>query len=331
MRSASLSRARAAGSSRRWRSGLRSRSWPSRSPSRPRGRGQRAQGDRDRVRGAGPVLAPGAGAAPRGLRLGAWAVGEDGSTRRLGDYREATCSPFGRFVGAAGRTSSPRSSRTAISGGSSPAGRPSAAVGRHGNRHEDRLPLGRPHPRGRGRLDRRPGAHAGRGGRGFPARSACSPWRVRAASRSSTPSGDKPGGRRVAADSLVWSADGTRLLALRGGRYTVLSPAGEVRRRARPQMPPSLRAAMPLPSCAARRRAASSPSAVACASRGRAPSATRPGRPTAAGSLFPGPTPTSSSSSAPGPRRIEAAANVSAQFERASSPRVAGWCPAGQP
>ena len=33
---------------------------------------------------------------------------------------------------------------------------------------------------------------------------------------------------RVAADSLVWSADGTRLLALRGGRYTVLSPAGEV-------------------------------------------------------------------------------------------------------
>ncbi|MEX1356985.1 MAG: hypothetical protein WD981_00025, partial [Gaiellaceae bacterium] len=29
---------------------------------------------------------------------GAWAVSRDGSKRRLGDYREASCSPFGRFV-----------------------------------------------------------------------------------------------------------------------------------------------------------------------------------------------------------------------------------------
>jgi len=32
---------------------------------------------------------------------GAWAVSRDGSKRRLGDYREASCSPFGRFVVAA--------------------------------------------------------------------------------------------------------------------------------------------------------------------------------------------------------------------------------------
>jgi len=33
---------------------------------------------------------------------GAWAVAEDGAKRRLGDYRDASCSPFGRFVVAAG-------------------------------------------------------------------------------------------------------------------------------------------------------------------------------------------------------------------------------------
>jgi hypothetical protein len=32
---------------------------------------------------------------------GAWAVARDGSKRRLGDYREAACSPFGRFIVAA--------------------------------------------------------------------------------------------------------------------------------------------------------------------------------------------------------------------------------------
>jgi hypothetical protein len=32
---------------------------------------------------------------------GAWAVSQDGSKRRLGDYRAAACSPFGRFVVAA--------------------------------------------------------------------------------------------------------------------------------------------------------------------------------------------------------------------------------------
>jgi outer membrane protein assembly factor BamB len=33
---------------------------------------------------------------------GAWVVSEDGSKRLLGDYREASWSPFGRYVGAAG-------------------------------------------------------------------------------------------------------------------------------------------------------------------------------------------------------------------------------------
>jgi hypothetical protein len=33
---------------------------------------------------------------------GAWLVSRDGSKRRLGDYRQAACSPFGRFVAAAG-------------------------------------------------------------------------------------------------------------------------------------------------------------------------------------------------------------------------------------
>jgi hypothetical protein len=35
---------------------------------------------------------------------GAWVVGEDGSKRVLGDYREASWSPFGRFVVATGRS-----------------------------------------------------------------------------------------------------------------------------------------------------------------------------------------------------------------------------------
>ena len=45
---------------------------------------------------------------PAGGRLlvvadsGAWVVSRDGSKRRLGDYRDVSCSPFGRFVVAAG-------------------------------------------------------------------------------------------------------------------------------------------------------------------------------------------------------------------------------------
>ena len=37
---------------------------------------------------------------------GAWVVDEDGSKRLLGGYREASWSPFGRFVVASRRTSS---------------------------------------------------------------------------------------------------------------------------------------------------------------------------------------------------------------------------------
>ena len=50
---------------------------------------------------------------------GVWVVQEDGSRRLLGDYREATWSPFGRFVAATRENSSPRSSRTATCGGRS--------------------------------------------------------------------------------------------------------------------------------------------------------------------------------------------------------------------
>jgi hypothetical protein len=47
---------------------------------------------------------PALDALPGGGRVlaGAWVVDADGSTRRLGDYREASWSPYGRFVVAAG-------------------------------------------------------------------------------------------------------------------------------------------------------------------------------------------------------------------------------------
>ena len=331
MRSASLSRARAAGSSRRWRSGLRSRSWPSRSPP---GRAvvdsvRKAIGIESAEQALFSLPAPG-----RLLVVSDSGRGRSARTAPRDAWATTAKRPAPRS--AASSALRAERARRARAGRRSPveAPRPDVRAPRWGGTATDtriaylsggliRVVAG--DSTGDRALMRR----ARR--RGFPARSACSPWRVRAGSRSSTPSGDKPGGRRVAADSLVWSADGTRLLALRGGRYTVLSPAGEVPTTGEASDAALLRAAMPLPSCAARRRAASSPSAVACASRGRAPSATRPGRPTAAGSLF-------LARRRPArlrPRRPDRGGSrprpTSRPSSSASSPRVAGWCPASQP
>ena len=85
-------------------------SWPARSPPtrtavprlHPRGGG----GHRART---GPLLAAKA-VDPLLVESadGVWVVQADGSKRRLGDWREASWSPFGRFVVVAGRTSWPR-------------------------------------------------------------------------------------------------------------------------------------------------------------------------------------------------------------------------------
>jgi hypothetical protein len=135
---------------------------------------------------------------------------------------------------------------------------------------------------------------------------------------------------RVPASTLAWSADGTRLLALDAGRYTVLSAAGKV-------------------------LATGDASSAAFAPGGHALALVRR---TATGSelyvdgrlRFQGTGTFGDVTWSPdarwfavswpeadqlvfvratGKRRIVAAANVSAQFDSASHPRVSGWCPAG--
>ena len=72
---------------------------------------------------------------------GAWVVEEDGSKRLLGRYREASWSPFGRFVVARARTSWSRSTRRRRALVARPAGRPLPALGRHRDGHAHRLSL----------------------------------------------------------------------------------------------------------------------------------------------------------------------------------------------
>ena len=264
---------------------------------------------------------------------GAWAVGEDGSQRRLGDYREATCSPFGRFVAVAGPTQ-----LAALE----PNGDVRWKLARPGVRAPDwggTLTDTRIAYISRGRV--RVVAGDGTGDRALvPGRAAA--WlpgsvRLLAVAGPSGVSLVDANTRRtrwtapVRAEKVAWSADGTRLLALGAGRYTVLSPAGKV-----------------LSTGAA--------SDAAFAPRGHALAVVRR---TEAGSelsvdgrlRFQGTGTFTDATWSPdgrwlavswpeadqlvfvraaGPRRIEAAANVSAQFESASPPRVSGWCPAGQ-
>ena len=264
---------------------------------------------------------------------GAWAVAEDGSARRIGDYNEATCSPFGRFVAAAGpnelaalepngdlRWKLPRPDVRAPRWGGTATDTRIAYVSRKfvrvvaGDSTGDRALMP-----GRAAAWLPGSVHllAVAGPRGVSLVDA-----ERRRTRWTAP---------VAADTLAWSADGTRLLALRAGRYAVLSPAGKV-------------------------LATGAASSAAFAPRGRALALVRR---TATGSelavggrvRFQGTGTFRDATWSPdgrwlavswpeadqlvfvraaGPRRIAAAANVSAQFESASPPRLAGWCPAGQ-
>ena len=263
---------------------------------------------------------------------GAWAVGLDGSERRLGDYRDATCSPFGRFVAAVGQNQ-----LVALE--------PDGDV---------RWKLARPRVRspawggtltdtriayisgGRVRVV----AGDGTGDRALvPGRAAAwVPGSVRLLAVAG-PSGvslvDVDAGRRrwtapVQAGRLAWSADGTRLLALGAGRYTVLSAVGKVLATGAA----SSAAFAPRGHALAVVRRAATGSELAVDGRLRfqgtgtfADTSWSPdGRwvavswPEADQLLF---------VRAVGPRTIRAVANVSSQFESTSPPRLAGWCPAG--
>ena len=264
---------------------------------------------------------------------GAWAVAEDGSERHLGDYRDATCSPFGRFVVVA-------------------APNQLAALEPDG---DVRWKLARPGVRAPdwgGTLTDTRIAYVSRGlvrvvagdGTGdrplMPGRAAA--WfpgsvRLLAVARPRGVSLVDADGRRtrwtarVPAARLAWSADGTRLLALGAGRYTLLSAAGKV-------------------------LATGDASSASFAPHGHALALVRR---TATGSelavrgrlRFQGTGTFEDATWSPdgrwlavswreadqlvfvraaGPRRIVAAANVSAQFDSASPPRVSGWCPADQ-
>ena len=161
---------------------------------------------------------------------GAWAVAEDGSQRRLGDYDEVGCSPFGRFVVAA---------------------RPSelAALEPDG---DVRWKLSRPGIRAPvwgGTLNDTRIAYVSRGvvrvvaGNGIGDRAltagraaAWSPGSVRllaVATASRVSLFDVERSRmlwsaRLSARSVAWSADGTRILALGAGGYAVLATSGRV-------------------------------------------------------------------------------------------------------
>jgi hypothetical protein len=262
---------------------------------------------------------------------GAWVVAEDGSKRRLGDYLDAGCSPFGRFVTAAGQNE-----LVALE--------PDGDV---------RWKLSRPAvraPRWGGTLSDTRIAYVSRGtvsvvaGDGTNDRALtagrATAWRpgsvrllaVAAAGRVSlfdVQRGEALWSASVQATSLAWSADGTRLLALRAGRYTILSSAGEVLTRGA-----SLTAAFAPDGHAlaiARRTATGSELVVGGRLRFQ-------GTGTFSGATW-SPDGRWVAVSWPeadqlvlvrasGPRKIEAAANLSRQFESTSFPRLTGWCPA---
>jgi hypothetical protein len=262
---------------------------------------------------------------------GAWAVAEDGSKRRLGDYAQAACSPLGRFVVVARATEL-------------------AALEPDG---DVRWKLARPEvksPRWGGTpTDTRVAyvsggtvrviAGDGTGDRPL-ARGHATAWRpgsVRLLAVA-TPDGvavfDTSSGRRVwraavRARGLDWSPDGTRLLALTEGGYALLSASGRVLERGA-----ALAAAFgPRGHAVALVRSTRDGSELVVRGRSRfggtgtfgAVAWSPDGRwlavawPDADQLVF---------VSAAGPRRIEAASNLAAQFESTAAPRLEGWCAA---
>ena len=73
---------------------------------------------------------------------GVWVVRPDGSKRLLGRYREASWSPFGRFVVAAraNELAALDPSTGELRWSLARPARPAPALGRHARRHADRVP-----------------------------------------------------------------------------------------------------------------------------------------------------------------------------------------------
>jgi hypothetical protein len=262
---------------------------------------------------------------------GAWAVAQDGSKRRLGNYAQAACSPLGRFVAVA------RANELAAL---EPDGdvrwklaRPGARSPRWGGTTTDT------------RIAYVSGGTvrvvAGDGtGDGPLAPGRAVAWRPGSMRllAVATPDGvgvfDASSGRRVwraavRARGLDWSADGTRLLALTEGGYALLSASGRVLERG-------------------------AATAAAFGPRGHAVAFVRPtrdgselvvrGRSRFHGTGTFGAVAWSPDGrwlalawpdadqlvfvSSAGPRRIEAASNLAGQFESATAPRLEAWCAA---
>jgi len=261
---------------------------------------------------------------------GAWAVADDGSERRLGEYGDAGCSPFGRFVAAVGphelvALEPDGDVRWKLS-------RPGARGPRWGGTFTDtRIAY----------LSRRTvrvvagdgtGDHELAAGRAVAWR----PGSVRllavahadGISVFDVQSGRALWTRDIAADRLAWSADGTRILGLRAGHYAVLSAAGRLVTTG-----PALSAAFATQDhvlAIVRRSATGSELVVGGRLRFqgtgtfRDPTWAPDGRwlaiawPEADQLVF---------VRATGPKKISAAANLSRQFDSTSTPRLAGWCP----
>ena len=200
---------------------------PRSEPTGPRSRRRDPRGGRGR-RAPSPALF----SLPRPGRLlvtsdaGSWVVQQDGSRRLLGAYRDATWSPFGRFVVAAtSATSSPRSSPRAASAGRSRA-RASASRAGPGSATDTRiayLSADRP-PRRRGRRHGRlvVGAerHAGIPPAWRPGSGSCSPTHRRGGRAFAGARSPRQGWALWTTvppgppQSLEWSSDGRLLLVL---------------------------------------------------------------------------------------------------------------------
>ena len=169
-------------------------------------------------RGAGALLAARRRAACSSRpRRGAWVVAADGSKRLLGRYREASWSPFGRFVVAARANElaalEPDGDGALVARA---AARPAPALGRHARRHAHRVPERADAARRGRRRHRRPRCSRARPRRVAPA------WRPGAAPRARLRDARRRGASRVDADTgrELWRAPRRGPVARSSGRAT---------------------------------------------------------------------------------------------------------------